>query len=168
MSCSVLIKNLVCKDEIRVLFDVEELRVAHKEKVAIVGANGVGKTTFLEILAGLNEFDGQLEIFHEKIEKKDDYLKVRGDVGYLFQDSNDQFLAPIVEDDVAFGLFARGLKKDEIVRRVGQILEEFGIAHLAKKVVYHLSGGEKKLVALAGVLVCEPKRGRREEKKKGL
>ncbi|MBE0490997.1 MAG: ABC transporter ATP-binding protein [Sulfurospirillum sp.] len=158
MSCSLDLKNVSVANEGVILFENISLHVGHKEKIAIVGANGCGKTTLLEVLAGLREkTSGRLELFHHTIEKKSDYQPFRSMVGYLFQDSNDQFLCPIVKDDIAFSLLARGMQKSMAAKRVAMILEDLHITHLSEKVVYSLSGGEKKLVALAGVLVCEPK-----------
>jgi cobalt/nickel transport system ATP-binding protein len=158
MSCSLKLKDVCISLDEKVLFEKLDLHISHKEKVAIIGENGCGKTTLLETIAGLHtKQSGLFELFHTPIQEKKDYKPLRDLVGYLFQDSNDQFLAPIVEDDIAFSLLARSLSKLEAKKRVDMILEDFGIEHLRKKVVYNLSGGEKKLVALAGVLVCEPK-----------
>jgi cobalt/nickel transport system ATP-binding protein len=112
--------------------------------------------------------EGEIEIFHQNIASKSDFKTVRHMVGYLLQDSDNQFLAPIVEDDVAFSLLAHGADKQEAKIKTDMILNDLGIAHLAKKVVYHLSGGEKKLVALAGVLITEPKLMLLDEPTSGL
>lgn len=158
MSCSLSLKDVcICIDG-KSLFEKISLHVAHKEKVAIIGANGCGKTTLLETIAGLHvKQSGSFELFHTSIQNKQDYKPLRDMVGYLFQDANDQFLSPIVSDDIAFSLLSRGVHKEEARKRVAMILEDFGIEYLHDKVIYNLSGGEKKLVALAGVLVCEPK-----------
>jgi cobalt/nickel transport system ATP-binding protein len=158
MSCSLNLTDVCISVEDKILFEKISLNVSHKEKIAIIGANGCGKTTLLEVFAGLQaKSSGVFELFHTPIESKKDYKPLRELVGYLFQDSNDQFLSPIVKDDIAFSLLARGMSKKEANKRVEMILEDFDITHLKDKVVYNLSGGEKKLIALAGVLVCEPK-----------
>lgn len=169
MSCSIDLKDVCLSLDGRELFKNISLNVSHKEKVAIVGANGCGKTTLLEMLAGLkSKNSGVFELFHTKIEEKKDYKPLRELVGYLFQDSNDQFLSPVVKDDIAFSLLARGMDKEEAQKRVDMILEDFDIVHLKEKIVYNLSGGEKKLIALAGVLVCEPKLMLLDEPTNGL
>ncbi len=158
MSCSVTLKNLTVKRDEKILHEDINLNISHKEKIGIIGTNGSGKTTLLETIAGLHyPIMGELELFHNKITSQKDYEKYRHLIGYLCQNSDEQFLSPNVLDDVAFSLLARGIDKEEAKIKANWILEELKITHLKDKIVYNLSGGEKKLVALAGVLVCEPK-----------
>lgn len=169
MSCSVNIKKIATKREGVQLYHNVNLDVSHKEKIAIIGPNGCGKTTLLESIAGLRTLEeGTLELFHQPMQHINDFKAMRHLIGYLFQDSDNQFLAPIVEDDVAFSLLAGGISKEEARLKTAMILEDLGISHLAKKIVYHLSGGEKKLVALAGVLITEPKLMLLDEPTNGL
>ncbi len=170
MSCSVDFKDLsICLSDGKILAQHLVLSVSHKEKIAIIGPNGCGKTTLLEMLAGLLPIpQGTLELFHHAIKKPSDFKPLRSLIGYLFQDSDNQFLAPVVEDDVAFSLLSKGITTQETALRVENMLEALGIGHLAKKIVYHLSGGEKKLVALAGVLICEPQLMLLDEPTNGL
>ena len=169
MSCSVTLRNLSTSREGIILYQNIMLDVSHKEKIAIIGPNGCGKTTLLETIAGLREIEaGTLELFHKPMLCANDFKVMRPLIGYLFQDSDNQFLAPIVEDDVAFSLLALGASKEEAKLKTAMILQDLGISHLAKKIVYHLSGGEKKLVALAGVLIVEPKLMLLDEPTNGL
>lgn len=169
MSCSLNIKNFSHKIDGKVLYKNISFNLSHKEKIAIIGANGCGKTTLLEVIAGLRVIEeGDMELFHHPIKKLEDFKPMRHMVGYLFQDSNAQFLSPVVEDDVAFTLLAQGFSKAEAQQKTSMMLEDLGISHLAKKIVYHLSGGEKKLVALAGVLIAEPKLMLLDEPTNGL
>lgn len=169
MSCSLNLKNLSTMRDGVCLYEHLSLDVSHKEKIAIIGPNGSGKTTLLETIAGLRKVDaGVLELFHQTMHDLSDFKAMRHLIGYLFQDSDNQFLAPVVEDDVAFGLLAQGIHKEEAKLKTAMILDDLGIAHLAKKIVYHLSGGEKKLVALAGVLITEPKLMLLDEPTNGL
>ncbi len=169
MSCSLNIKNFSHKIDGKVLYKNISFDLSHKEKIAIIGANGCGKTTLLEVIAGLRGIEeGDMELFHHPIKNLEDFKPMRHMVGYLFQDSNAQFLSPVVEDDVAFTLLAQGFSKAEAQQKTSMMLEDLGILHLAKKIVYHLSGGEKKLVALAGVLIAEPKLMLLDEPTNGL
>ncbi|MDR1285837.1 MAG: energy-coupling factor ABC transporter ATP-binding protein [Campylobacteraceae bacterium] len=169
MSCSLNIKNMSVEIDGKELFKNISLNVSHKEKIAIIGPNGCGKTTLLETIVGFCPIkEGSIELFHQKINCGDDFKSIRHMVGYLLQDSDNQFLAPIVEDDIAFSLLAQGVDKNEAKTKTDIMLNDLGISHLAKKVVYHLSGGEKKLVALAGVLITEPKLMLLDEPTSGL
>jgi len=158
MSCSVTLKKLSYENGGKKLCCNIDLNISHKEKIAIIGPNGCGKTTLLDIIAGLKKkSSGTLELFHNIIIHKDDFKPIRNLIGYLFQNSDNQFLAPIVIDDVAFSLLSSGMNQKEALLKATMMLKDLGIEHLKDKVVYNLSGGEKKLVALAGVLVTEPK-----------
>ena len=100
---------------------------------------------------------GYIELFHHKISNLDEYKPFRRDVGYLFQESNDCFICPSVLDDVMFSLLSRGEDKEPAGAKAEKILRELELWHLKDEIVFNLSGGEKKLVALAGILVAEPK-----------
>jgi len=169
MSCSVVLKKLSFDNGGHTLCQNIDLNITHKEKIAIIGPNGCGKTTLLDIIAGLKQKrNGSLELFHNTIETLEDFKPIRGSIGYLFQNSDNQFLAPTVLDDVTFSLFSGGLNQEEALLKATNMLSDLGIEHLKQKIVYSLSGGEKKLVALAGVLVCEPKLMLLDEPTNGL
>lgn len=169
MSCSVTLKKLSYENGGNTLCNDIDLNITHKEKIAIIGPNGCGKTTLLDIIAGLKQKkSGSLELFHNIIESEEDFKPMRDLVGYLFQNSDNQFLAPIVLDDVAFSLLSGGMSQKEALLKANMMLQDLGIEHLKEKVVYNLSGGEKKLVALAGVLVTEPKLMLLDEPTNGL
>lgn len=158
MSCTISLKNVCAKIGERTLFENLNLNATHKDKIALIGPNGCGKSTLLEIMAGLKApCGGHIELFHHKISNLDEYKPFRRDVGYLFQESNDCFICPSVLDDVMFSLFSRGEDEDGSRAKAEKILRELEIWHLKDEIVFNLSGGEKKLVALAGILVAEPK-----------
>ncbi|MDP1524302.1 MAG: ABC transporter ATP-binding protein [Rhodocyclaceae bacterium] len=130
--------------------------VHHGESVAIVGGNGAGKSTLLQHLNGvLTPTRGQIRIGDFPI-THENLAEVRHTVGMIFQEADDQLFMPTVFDDVAFGLSHQGLAVTDIETRVMQALETVGAAHLRDRPPYRLSGGEKRAVAIAGVLVMQP------------
>lgn len=126
------------------------------EKLALVGANGSGKSTLLLHLMGCMEpVSGRIEYKGEAM-GKEMYPKLRRETGMLFQNPEDQLIMTRVWDDVAFGPRNMGLTEDEVRTRVTESLERTGISHLAAREPWKLSGGEKSLVALAGILAMNP------------
>lgn len=131
-------------------------RIIHGESVAIIGANGAGKSTLLLHLNGyLSPSSGEIRIGDYPLTKAT-LPEIRRTVGMVFQDPDDQLFMPTVYDDVAFGPLNLGLPGEEVEQKVRAALEQVGAAHLADKPPYHLSGGEKKRVAIATVLSMSP------------
>ena len=134
----------------------------HGERVALLGANGSGKSTLLRLLAGLNFPDSGFVSFHGHavtstlLGQADFFYDFRRRVGLVFQNPDVQLFNASVFDEVAFGPLQLGWPKNEIRERVNQTLEDMGIALLHDRPPHRLSGGEKKRVALASVLVTEP------------
>ena len=132
------------------------LNAGENESIGIIGANGVGKSTFLKILVGLNlDFEGSIRVEEIPLEKKM-LAKIREKIGYVFQDSDSQLFMTTVYEDVAFAPRNYGLSEEEVDRRVQSALETVHIAHLKDKPIYQLSGGEKKLVSIATILSMTP------------
>ena len=122
------------------------------ESVAIIGANGAGKSTLLQLLVGLwPKFQGSVNLFEKKLEKNNLPL-IRKDLGFVFQDSDNQLFMNTVYDDIAFGPRNLGLSDALVKEKVVQALQEVGAEHLLDRAIYKLSGGEKKLVSLATIL----------------
>jgi len=127
------------------------------QKVALTGANGSGKSTLLHLLLGLlRPTAGSIEIFQQPCETEADFIKIRGRVGLLFQDADDQLFCPTVAEDVAFGALNLGKTPDEARKIVSDTLDLLGLTGYESKITYKLSGGEKRLVALATVLAMQP------------
>jgi len=125
------------------------------ETVALFGANGSGKTTFVLHLNGLLMGDGYVSVCGIPVAKKN-LAEIRRKVGVVFQDSDEQLFMPTVLEDVSFGPLNLGLPPDEAFEAAKGALELTGMATFLDKAPYHLSAGEKRRVALAGVLAMRP------------
>jgi cobalt/nickel transport system ATP-binding protein len=131
-------------------------RFTHGESVGIVGANGAGKSTLLLHFNGLLlPASGEVRVGELPV-TAGTRAQIHRTVGYVFQDADDQLFMPTVEEDVAFGPLNMGLPSDEVNARVRAALDAVGAAQLAKRAPYRLSGGEKRAVAIAGVLAMSP------------
>lgn len=131
-------------------------RIHHGESVAIIGANGAGKSTLLLHLNGyLTATSGTIRIGDHQLSKAT-LAEIRRTVGMVFQDPDDQLFMPTVYDDVAFGPLNQGLAAAAAEQRVIDALERVDALELRNKPPYHLSGGEKKRVAIATVLSMLP------------
>jgi len=126
------------------------------ENIAVIGANGAGKTSLLLALVGvLQAKSGEIRIGETPVEKKN-LRKVRSKIGMVFQNPDDQLFMPSIFEDIAFGPRSYGYEDDEITKRVGAVLSRLGIEHIAKRSPLKLSGGEKRLAAIATVLAMDP------------
>ncbi len=135
-----------------------EIDVEAGKKTAFVGKNGSGKSTLFLLLNGtLKPNNGEI-IFHGRPLEYDSrsLRELRRKIGIVFQNPDDQIFAPTVQQDVAFGPTNLGFSSEEVERSVNHALEYVGLAHLRDKPPHHLSGGEKKRVAIAGVIAMEP------------
>jgi cobalt/nickel transport system ATP-binding protein len=133
-----------------------EFSVYPDEVVALVGGNGAGKSTLLEHLnATLVPDDGELVVDGTPI-TEDNKGHARKEVGFVFQDADTQLVAPTVLDDVMFGPQNYGVQGEEATERAREALATVDATHLEERIPHYLSGGEKRLVGLAGVLVLEP------------
>jgi cobalt/nickel transport system ATP-binding protein len=125
------------------------------ECVALLGANGSGKTTLVLHLNGLLRGEGIVEVCGLPVTKHT-LPQVRAKVGLVFQDSDEQLFMPTVLEDVAFGPANLGLDPRQATERARQMLEQVGMLDAIHKAPYHLSAGEKRRVAIAGVLAMQP------------
>jgi len=127
-----------------------------KARIAVIGSNGAGKSTLFKHFNGIfKPTSGSVLVQGEAI-TKENIRNVRKLVGIVFQNPDDQIFSPTVEQDVAFGPTNLGLDEEIVQHRVCEALRIVGIEHLANRVPHHLSGGEKKRVAIAGVVAMEP------------
>jgi cobalt/nickel transport system ATP-binding protein len=132
-----------------------DFRLEAGESVALLGANGSGKTTFLLCVAGLLAGEGAASVCGDRVDRSS-LAAVRRKLGIVFQDSESQLFMPTVLEDVAFGPLNLGMKAPEAQARARAALGRVGMEAAAAKAPYHLSAGEKKRVAIAGILAMEP------------
>ena len=132
-----------------------DFRLLPGESVALLGPNGSGKTTFALHLNGLLSGDGEVSVCGLRMEKKN-LPEIRHKVGLLFQDPDEQLFMPTVLEDVAFGPLNQGLAPGQAEERAREVLHQVGMTAAIDKAPYHLSAGEKRRVALAGVLAMDP------------
>jgi cobalt/nickel transport system ATP-binding protein len=141
----------------RPVLDRCTLCVHASERIGLAGPNGSGKTTLLAMIVGLlRPTTGGVTVLSKPRRTERDFHEVRGRVGLMFQDADDQLFCPTVAEDVAFGPLNLGKPRHEVRRIVSQTLDSLGLGGYEQRITYKLSGGEKRLVALATVLAMEP------------
>jgi cobalt/nickel transport system ATP-binding protein len=142
--------------------DGVDLTVESGETVALLGANGCGKSTLLKILDGLIFPDAGTftafgeEVTEDKLEDEQFNQGFRSRVGFVFQNSDAQVFSPSVREEIAFGCLQLGLDRATTAARVDDVLAMLDIGDLADRAPFQLSGGQKKRVAIASVLVMNP------------
>lgn len=135
--------------------DGVNFRLLRGESVALLGPNGSGKTTFAMRLVGLIEGEGDIEICGQPMSGRT-ASSIRSRIGFVFQDAEEQLFMPSVLEDVAFGPRNQGLSQEQALEKARQALAKVHLGQVEEKPPYHLSAGEKRRVALAGVLAMEP------------
>lgn len=127
------------------------------DRIGLAGPNGSGKTTLFHLIMGLvRPISGRVELFGEPRRSDRDFREIYPRIGLLFQDSDDQLFCPTVLEDVAFGPLNLGMGRDAAVERARSTLDRLGLAAFENRVTHRLSGGEKRMAALAAVLAMEP------------
>jgi len=153
----------------RPVLDRVDFAVFPGERAGLIGPNGSGKTTLFHIIMGLlSPNEGRVEIFGRERRAETDFQEVRTRIGFLFQDADDQLFCPTVAEDVAFGPLNLGKSHPEARAIVRETLNRLGLAGFEDRITYKLSGGEKKLVALATVLAMKPEMLLLDEPTSGL
>jgi cobalt/nickel transport system ATP-binding protein len=142
----------------RPVFENFDFRLFPGKHLGLVGPNGSGKTTLLHLIMGLlKPQEGRIVIFGREVNTPKDFVQVRQQVGLLFQNPDDQLFCPTVLEDVAFGPLNLGKSRQEAVAIARETMARLGLEGFEERVTYKLSGGEKKLVALATVLAMQPR-----------
>jgi len=153
------VKNLTVKyetsEKTRAVDNIS-FSVSGSEKIALIGANGAGKSTLLLTLTGvIMPVSGEIIIDGIKSDKRT-IGELRKKIGMVFQNPDDQLFMPEVYEDIAFGPRNYNTDESEIEKSADEILSSLGIAHLKNRLTHKLSGGEKRLAALAGILIMNP------------
>lgn len=145
------------RDGRRVL-DGVSLRLMAGQRIGLCGPNGAGKTTLLRLIVGLSRpIAGEVRLAGRPCRSEADFRRARPAIGFLFQESDDQLFSPTVVEDVAFGPLNLGIPAAEALAAARAELADLGLEHLAERPVHGLSGGEKRLVCLAGLFVMRPR-----------
>ena len=125
------------------------------EKTGLIGANGAGKSTLLKLILGLLSGEGEIRLDGIPVEKKT-LPQVRSKIGYVLQNSENQMFMPTVLEDMIFGPVNYGTDRETAVKRAEAVLEQLGISGLRDRYNHRISGGEKKMGAIAAILTMEP------------
>lgn len=138
------------------VIDKISFELSADERVALIGANGAGKTTLMLSLVGIVPHTGEIELEGIRLERKT-ASQIRRQIGFVFQTPDEQLFSPTIRDDLAFGLENMGCSETEIREHVDRWLNRFGLEAFAERSAHALSGGEKRMAALAAVLCMSPK-----------
>jgi biotin transport system ATP-binding protein len=140
-------------DGVDVLKDIN--LVLNERRIAVVGSNGSGKSSLVRLMNGLR-LPTSGSVLVDGLDTKTSGKDVRRKVGFVFQNPDNQIVLPTVEEDLAFGLKNRKLSADVIEAKIVDILARYDLTALREQSVYTLSGGQKQLIAIAGVLAMDP------------
>ena len=144
-------------DKVNNVISGVSLSVEKGEYVAVIGRNGSGKSTLAKLFNGLlKPDDGEIIVDGLNVLEKKNLFEIRKRVGVVFQNPDNQLVASIVEDDVAFGPENLGIKREEIGERIDFALKSVGMENFRKSSPTRLSGGQKQRIAIAGVLALKP------------
>jgi len=135
-----------------------DLMIHSGEFLTIIGHNGSGKSTLAKLMNGLLlPTDGEVQVSGQDTREPSEIWKIRQTVGIVFQNPDNQFVAPTVYDDVAFGLENMGLPREEMIQRIDLALKQVSMTSFRDYEPHRLSGGQKQRVAIAGILAMRPK-----------
>ena len=125
------------------------------ESVGLIGANGSGKSTLMKVLLGLLPHEGSVRVDEREVQKEN-LASVRKKLGLVLQNSDNQMFMPTVFEDMMFGLLNYGMSREDAERRTDEVLEKLGLTELKHRHNHRISGGEKRLAAIATVLAMDP------------
>ena len=136
--------------------DGVDLTISEGDSLGLIGANGAGKSSLFRSLTGLTAFKGSIMFNGLEVVKKN-MPEIRKSLGYVIQESDDQMFMPKVIEDMIFGPVNFGTTKEDAIRKADEILKELDISHLRDRYNHKISGGEKKMAAIATILMMKPK-----------
>ena len=125
------------------------------ETVGLIGANGAGKSTIMKLMLGLLSGSGEIKV-DGLLVCRDNLAEIRKKIGFVLQDSDNQMFMPTVYEDMIFGPRNYGLSKEETEKRVDTVLTQLGLQDLKHRHNHKISGGEKRMAAIATILAMEP------------
>ncbi len=137
------------------ILDSIAFEIKRGESVGLIGANGAGKSTLMKVLLGLLPYDGRVEVGGLSV-KKDNLAEIRRKMGFVLQNSDNQMFMPTVYEDIIFAPLNYGMSREEADERVDRVLAELGLTELKHRHNHKLSGGEKRMAAIATILAMEP------------
>ncbi|ATO56876.1 energy-coupling factor ABC transporter ATP-binding protein [Bartonella sp. 1-1C] len=126
-----------------------------EKRIAIIGANGSGKSTFVRLINGL-QLPSRGSVNVDGLDTKHDAKAIRLKVGFVFQNPDNQIVLPLVEEDLSFGLKNLKLSKNEIKKRVDEVLQYYNLQAFRNHAIHLLSGGQKQLIAISSVVAMKP------------
>ena len=137
-----------------VLSDIS-FRIEDGEAVGLIGANGAGKSTIMKLLLGLLSGEGKITVDGDEV-KKENLAKIRRKLGFVLQNSDNQMFMPTVYEDMIFAPLNYGMSREEADRRVDEVLDRLGLQELKHRHNHKISGGEKRMAAIATILAMDP------------
>lgn len=153
----VFVSYTIQGEEKKVLQDVN-FSLQEGQKIGLYGPNGCGKTTFFRCITGLvKPTQGNIFFQGKMCQSESDFVRLRQEVGFAVQQAEDQIFFPTVLEDVAFGPLNLGLPPKEAYEIAKETLSQLGMDSFSERLVHQLSAGEKRLIALAGILAMKPK-----------
>lgn len=137
------------------IFDNLSFSIEDNETVGLIGANGAGKTTLMKTILGLLPYEGSIVVNGKDVCQKN-IMNIRKEVGFVLQNSDNQMFMPTVKEDIIFGPMNYGLNYHEAEKVADEVLEQLNISEIKYSYNHKLSGGEKRMAAIAAVLAMNP------------
>jgi len=144
-----------CYEKDQPVLDNLSFEIQKGEAVGLIGANGAGKSTIMKLILGLMFGSGTILVDSLPVNKQN-LSRIRQKVGYVLQDSDNQMFMPTVYDDMIFGPMNYGLSREQAEQRVDTVLKQLGLEQIKHRYNHKISGGEKRMAAIATTLVMEP------------